>query len=210
MYNDNSDDAAHDVIPISDSKVRVRYRFGDKEMEIEGTPEYVNQHAAMFLSHMSKIASAESSHDTRALDLSQSNTQQIQRPFNVTASGEDSNGTSPLSPQDLIAFFREKSPNGQKDEVIAITYFYQKHLARESLVLEDYQEAYSVLRRLGIRVPNNLKSSVRNVVDRTNLLYNPERGRFALTLQGEQLVVNMERIHDNVNTQYQHKENNNE
>jgi hypothetical protein len=61
----------------------------------------------------------------------------------------------------------------------------------EHLGLDDYERCYDELRRVPIEKPSNMKSSVRNVVDRTKYLYNPERGRFALTMAGETFVKSL-------------------
>jgi len=149
-------------------------------MEIEGPSEYVDGHAAMFLSHLRDTSQ---SRNTLVSGEGNNISTEYQTEDNLTE-GPRTN----QSPTDLIVLFREKSPTNQRDEVLLITYFYQKHLGRENLTLEDYTEAYASLKRLAIETPSNMKSSVRNVVDRTKLLYNPERGKFALTLQGEQYV----------------------
>lgn len=165
---------------LSKERVRVRVRMGDKEIEVEGSPEYVEKHAALFLSQMSRVVSEEST-TGKALEP-------------VVRDPEETINHKGLPPEDsqgkpdLITFFREKAPQNQRDEVLTITYFYQRILGRESLTLDDYIEAYNSLRRLGVVTPKNMKSSVRNVVDRTKLLYNPERAQYALTLPGEQLV----------------------
>ena len=171
----------------SNDRVRLRYRFGDKEIEVEGLPTDVKELAKMWFSQMSRGVEtlpdvASISTDAKAKWVSDETNQVSEQQTEITK----------MSPSELISFFRQKSPNGQKEEVVTITYFYQKVLGRENLTLEDYEEAFAALRRLAVAQPNNMKSSVRNVVDRTNLLYTPDRGRFALTLQGEQFVEQME------------------
>ncbi len=173
-------------------RVRLRYRFGEKEIELEGKLQDVKEIAIMWFSQMSR--GVEALPDTsRVSPETQARWVNSETPPNT-----DVSSTEPvkMAPNDLINFFREKSPNGQKEEVAAITYFYKSNLGRESITIEDYEEAYKALKRLAVPTPNNMKSSVRNVVDRTDLLFNPERGQFALTLQGEQFVEEMPKHDD--------------
>jgi len=39
-----------------------------------------------------------------------------------------------------------------------------------------------------VETPSNMKSTVRNVVDRTQYMFNPHRGKFALTDKGKKFV----------------------
>jgi hypothetical protein len=89
---------------------------------------------------------------------------------------------------DFPTFFRGVNPANQNDQVLLITYYYQKIKGLESLSLEEYDEAFKALAVIPIDAPANLKSSVRNVVDRTKYLRNSERGRFALTMTGQEHI----------------------
>lgn len=155
---------------------RIRYRVGEIEMEVEGSPEFVEKHSTAFMKTMSNGASSHTSIPTSVVQRVEP---EIARTVTPTPSA---------SPADLITFFQSKAPQNQKEEVLVITYFYQHHLGRETLTLDDYSEAYSQLRRLGVSMPTNMKSSVRNVVDRTKFMFNPEAGKFSLTLIGEHEV----------------------
>lgn len=89
---------------------------------------------------------------------------------------------------DFLTFYRFVSPSNQTEQVLTISYFYQKYEAMESLSLEEYDQAYTILQRIPVEKPGKLKSSVRNVVDRTKYLRNADRGRYMLTLTGEELI----------------------
>lgn len=89
---------------------------------------------------------------------------------------------------DFLTFYRLLSPSNQTEQVLTITYFYQRYGEMESLSLEEYDQAYTLLQRVPVEKPSNLKSSVRNVVDRTKYLRNADRGRYMLTLIGEELI----------------------
>ncbi len=169
---------------LDGEKVHVRYRFGEAEMEATGPTDFVNQHAVVFLSHLGG--------EIVALD------EKLSLPENSTpllgdngVQGNNVSGEILEKPQDLLSFYHKMAPNDQKEQVLVITYFYQKELGYEHLSLDDYGAAYEILRRVPVETPSNLKSSVRNVVDRTHMLFNPERGRFALTVRGEKLVQQM-------------------
>ena len=171
---------------------RIRVRIGDKEAEIEGTPDFVSNQARLILREMGVSAEKiNEAYDQLSLPLS-TDIEVIEGDFEETVFEEQPRSDErTVSTTSLLDFFQEKSPKSQRDQVIAIAYFYVKHLNRADLGLEDYEEAFKLLRRLGVDTPSNMKSSVRNVVDRTKYLFNPERGRFALTIQGEQLVESM-------------------
>lgn len=182
MISENQTDTTQERMVIGNDRVRVRVRFGDKEIEVEGPQDYVDKNASMFISQMSN----------GSVNVSPNRDLLIVGENGVSPEDEEiaSNPSAPPKETmsdsvDLVSFFQTKSPQSQRDEIVLITYFYQRVLGRESLTLEDYEEAYLKLKWLAIQVPSNMKSSVRNVVDRTKFLYNPERGKFALTLQGE-------------------------
>jgi hypothetical protein len=158
---------------LDDGHVRVRYSFGDNYMEVEGSPDYVERHVAFFISQLQEK-------DTPLLADSDVS----------PAISNDGRTHSDQSP-DLVSFYTTKAPEDQRDEVLMITYFYQKYRGYEHLSLDDYTEAYNDLRRAAVGTPRNMKSSVRNVVDRTSFLYNPVRGQFVLTIPGEQYVERM-------------------
>lgn len=158
--------------------VKVRYRVGDKELEVEGTNEFVEQHRSYFFQ--------------KVVGRNEEAAQVIE----VSASSDDTkeklitevivNTTTALL--SLINFFLEKSPQRQSDEILVIAYYYHHYRNQEHLSLEDFDKAYDELKRAGVDKPANMKSSVRNVVDRTKYMYNPERGLFQLTIQGEKYV----------------------
>lgn len=100
-------------------------------------------------------------------------------------------GKKPQSKPNLTAFFISLSPKNRTDEVVIISYYYHKFLDVETLSLEHYEEAYKELKLVPVSTPSNMKSNVRNVVDRTDYLRNPSRGMFALTLEGEKYVRNL-------------------
>jgi hypothetical protein len=93
----------------------------------------------------------------------------------------------------LLDYFLLKSPKSQGDQVLVIASYYHHYLNQEHLSLDDYETAFKQLKKAAVEEPSNMKSTVRNVVDRTKpkLLFNPERGVFALTVQGEEYVDNI-------------------
>lgn len=91
-------------------------------------------------------------------------------------------------PKDFLAFYRQINPQSQTDQILVITYYYQKYDGLENLSLEDYEKAYTLLRRIPIEKPSNVKSSIGNVVNRTEYLRNAERGQYLLTMTGEDHV----------------------
>jgi hypothetical protein len=162
--------------------IRVSYQFGDRRMEAEGPADEVNKHTLAFFSLVAPIE-----HSGHLVSELNGNTPLLGE-SNGVPSPDSTDVEAEPKPLDLLTFYQKKAPKGQRDEILVITYFYQKFLNYEALSLDDYQEAYKTLRRLAIPEPSNYKSSVRNVVDRTDLLYTPIRGKFGLTLPGDNYV----------------------
>lgn len=102
--------------------------------------------------------------------------------------GVKANGSVATPKPDFLTFYRLISPSNQTEQVLTIAFFYQKYEGMESLSLDEYDQAYTFLQRVPVEKPGNLKSSVRNVVDRTKFLRNTDRGRYMLTLAGEELI----------------------
>lgn len=173
--------------------VRERIRIGETEIEVEGTPEYVQSRINQFFEMAARgmdvgqaIVSEQEQQLTRVETRMPDQSENIEVVEGIAAPEQKR-----LNPSDFLAFYQEKAPGSQGDIVLVISYFYQKYLDREDLSLEDIQEGFKALKKAAVKEPSNYKSSVRNVVDRTDLLYNPGRGQFALTLQGEQYVESM-------------------
>ncbi len=170
-------------------RVRFRVRIDNKEVEIEGSQEYVEKREPAILELFSRLVSSTGQPNDKQLAVaSEANGSTSHQDLNGNIAEEQTSDKVQVNAPDLITFFQSKSPQTQRDEVLVITYFYQQVLGRDSLILEDYAEAYNTLKKLAVEMPSNMKSSVRNVVDRTKFLYNPERGKYLLTLQGEQFV----------------------
>jgi len=91
-------------------------------------------------------------------------------------------------PMDFIPFYRKIDPQGQTDQMLVITHYYQKYQGLESLSQEDYDKAYAILRRVPIKAPTDLHSTIRNALKRTNYLETVEKGRYRLTIAGEDHV----------------------
>jgi hypothetical protein len=91
-------------------------------------------------------------------------------------------------PMDFIPFYRKIDPQGQTDQMLVITHYYQKYQRLESLSQEDYDKAYAILRRVPIKAPTDLPSTIRNVLKRTNYLETVEKGQYRLTIAGEDHV----------------------
>ncbi|MBN1681316.1 MAG: hypothetical protein JW966_13620 [Anaerolineae bacterium] len=165
---------------LDDETVHVRYRFGDSEMEAEGSEEYVNQHTLLFFSQVR----SESSSNTDMPDIEENN-----MPLSVNSGmSKNTSGNAQIKPQDLLGLYHKMVPSNQREQILVITYFYQMLEGHEYVSLDDFSEAYDILRRVPVETPRNLKSSIRNVVDRSNLLFTPIRGQFALTHKGKEYV----------------------
>ena len=173
-------------------QVRERIRVGDYEVEVEGTPDYVRSR----INELLNLA-------IRGNNVGEPNVpekKQLVRVDDGMPSVSEATETvdhlqdvdaRELNPPDLLDFYQEKSPTQQKDIVLIIAYFYQKYRGHDSLSVETFQEGFKALKKAAVKEPPNCKSSVRNVVHRTEFLYNPERGKFSLTLQGEQYVESL-------------------
>src|SRR5690606_29398081 len=143
------DETNQNEYTTSESKehVRVRYRFGETEMEVEGPPDYVNEHARLFLSKMAD------EQVTQAKDLLMIEAGEQDTPTLGERAGVPNHREPVAEPMDLISSFRKKQPKNQCQEVLIITYFYQHYKSFEHMSLDDYQEAFSVLRRLAVETP---------------------------------------------------------
>lgn len=110
-----------------------------------------------------------------------------------------SKGVAPIppvqaQPQDLVSFFLDKSPKGQYQQVAVITYYYQKCRGGEPLeflTYKEYEEAYATLRRGAVTMPTDVGGSVRNTLNRTDYLFSPSKGKFAITIPGERFVESL-------------------
>lgn len=188
MSDDTNYEQPNNLYVSPEHRVRVKMKFGDKEFEAEGADHIVDQYTAIFLSQVSaKGINGE---------LTQINADGQPVSLPAPTSQETVTETTPdlSAKQSLLDFFLDKSPKNQRDEVLVITYYYQVLLNQESLSLEEYDKAYDQLKRAAVKKPSNMKSSVRNVVDRTPYLRNAERGKFMITLQGESLVKSLPTI----------------
>ena len=93
--------------------------------------------------------------------------------------------------EDLSALYREtfesEEPANQYVLNCFITKFFHEKLGQSFLVLDDYKQAFTVLRREAVEEPEDMRSSVKNT--RTaKYLYSPAAGQFALTSKGEKLL----------------------
>jgi len=155
---------------MTNDTVQVYLRSGSEELTLQGQPELVTR-------------------VLKGLGIENANVE-------IVSNNSEANHThpAPSNPQnsnmmtDFLRFYRKVNPKSQPDQILVITHYYQKIQELESLSLVEYQQAYTALQRIPVDPPNNLKSSVRNVVDRTRYLRNAERGRYMLTLDGEDYV----------------------
>jgi len=176
-------------------EVYERIRIGDREIEVRGPESYVKRRIEELMRQASQNVQPsqsrviEQQNAPQIIEVSGSQLHEIVEPQHTLSDIDKKN----LQPNSLIEFYLNKSPKTQGDQILVVTYYYQKFLGREHISLEDYEEGFKALKRAAVKEPSNYKSSVRNVVDRTNpkLLYNPERGQFSLTLQGERYVENI-------------------
>lgn len=155
--------------------VQLRSRNGD-EMRVQGPPELVNRFMQPYFtgdgggSNAVEIVAEGDADKMQALAVASA----------VTPSKEDK--------PDFLRFYRFAAPQNQTEQILVITYYYQRHGGLESLSLDDYEKAYDLLQRVPVEKPSNMKSSVRNVVDRTKYLRNFGRGSYMLTMTGEEQV----------------------
>lgn len=169
--------AESERLELPNGYVKVWHKVGDKEVEVIGPEEYANQHTALFFSRLDGVQNSFEQKETPLLDKSNG------APSIITEDDQQH--------KDLLEFYLEKDPKDQTQEVVVITYYYQKFEGLEHLTLDDYSNAYKKLQKLAVHTPPTMKSAVRNVVDRTDYLYNPDRGMFQLTLQGERFVESL-------------------
>jgi len=172
--------------------VRVKLSFGGAELEVEGPRDYVDQNASRFLSAVAGVAhevtveseAYEEKNDTSLLMRSSDMSYDASFAHESVTDTEVSQSTN----YNLVTLYLKIQPKNQTEEILMITFYYQDMLGFEILSLQDYIDAYEELRQIPVEVPSNMKSSVRNVVDRKTYLYNPERGKFALTMTGKQYL----------------------
>ncbi len=178
--NDNTDN------PLNNRRVRVHYRFGENELDVEGEPQEVDKHTLVFL----RLAAPAD----RAVQLRLPMPVEQETPLLGKSNGASAvisgNGHTD-QPHDLCSFYLEKAPKGQYQEVAVITYFYQTFRGREYVTRKDYEEAYKELLRIPVKPPKDINGSVRNTATRTKHLSNLGSGKFILTMQGEELVQKM-------------------
>lgn len=164
--------------------VQLRTASGD-EMMVRGQPELVGRFMRAF-----GVPEDNFSQEVEIVSTSPVREVVEERLPSPTGNGSLAAATAP-STTNLVNFYRQLNPQSQTEQVLVITYFMQNYEGLESLALEDYDRAYNLLRRIPVESPSNLKSSVRNVVDRTKYLRNADRGRYMLTIEGEELVQRM-------------------
>lgn len=180
-------------------ELSVYYRFGDREFEARGEAHQVNRHAVAFLAVAAprrkspkeitppegQLALFPPESDTPL--LGQSNGASTE-PSNNRLNG--SNGHH--MPQDLVSLYRGKSPKSQLEQILVITFHYQRNKGYQQVSYDNLKEAYTELLRVGANEPSNPPQVVKNAVDR-KLLYKPNRGEgiFALTDQGKEHVERM-------------------
>lgn len=171
---------------MSANEIYVQFRTatGD-EMMVRGQPELVGRFMRAF--GVSEDSFSQGVENVSTSPFGEVADEHLPSP---TSNGSPTAATSP-SATSLVNFYRQLNPQSQTEQVLVITYFMQNYEGLESLALEDYDRAYNLLRRIPVESPSNLKSSVRNVVDRTKYLRNADRGRYMLTIEGEELVQRM-------------------
>src|SRR5260221_9566859 len=168
-------------------RIHIQFRSGDEEMEIVGEADIVQRFIAPFFKTLQDVGAVISDNETDQNDAPSL----AGKGASVTSVSGNSNGHEYSQPTDLIPFYRRMAPKSQNEQVLVITHFYHKYLGVAHLSLQDYDQAYDTLRRIPVEKPTNMKSTVRNVVDRTEYLRNGDRGKFMLTLLGEELVEQM-------------------
>lgn len=164
--------------------VLLRSREGE-ELHVQGRPELTGRFMRAFFQ---QEAGSEPAFEL----VSQEATGNTIRDLEVESTTADRRNGVPVSANPtLLQFYRSIDPASQVDQVLVITYYCQKYDGLESLSLDDYDKAYGLLQRIPVEKPGNMKSSVRNVVDRSKYLRNAERGLYTLTITGEEHVEQM-------------------
>jgi hypothetical protein len=161
---------------MSTNHIYLTLRSGGDEMKVEGEPELVGR--------FFKAAYPEG-FEVLERGMVEDASQPARSPVAAFNGGTDD------WQKRLIAFIRQIDPQNDVEGVAAITYFFQKQAGEESMSLETYEQAYDALQRVPIEAPANIKSSVRNLVDRTKYLRNAGRGLYTLTMAGEEYVENL-------------------
>ena len=137
---------------MSNNYVYIAYQPGNnEEIRIQGTPELVGRFLRAFF--------GEDSLDLSNLGLADG----------TEAASWDMSGRVPQGVSDLVSFYRSVDLDDQQDQILVITFYYQEYEGFDALSLSDYENAYNLLQRVPVKPPSNMKSSVRNVVDRTRL-----------------------------------------
>lgn len=174
--------------------VRVRYRFGDKELEAEGPATEVEKHAVAFLSLAGEGKPV-----------------QLQLPEPVIVIGEGAEVKTPLLGEssdvaekingsvahenslDLVSFYHTLSPKSQNEQIVAVTFFGGVHEARDFLTFDDYAEAFDKLLRAGkaAKPPRNQLRDMVNNAEKRGLIYRVRNGAFALKDKGMEMAQRM-------------------
>jgi hypothetical protein len=177
-------------------ELSVEYEYGENKFKASGNAQDVTMHAAAFLSSLGYTQPQARQNlmiggEMGKLPLvAESDTPSL-ADDGVPQNNEQQTENQAAQVSDLLTFYLKKSPQGQYEQVAVITYWYQKCNgadSREVVTYDDYATAYSTLRRAAVTMPTNVKGSVRNTHNRTNHLFSPSPGNFAITIPGEQFV----------------------
>ncbi|MCZ7547171.1 MAG: hypothetical protein M5R40_28255 [Anaerolineae bacterium] len=169
---------------MNEGYVRVRYRFGDAEMEAEGPPDRVEQYAGAFLT----LAAQRPVIEGEVLKEGDG-TLLLGKSGNVPSKISDDGGDH--QSLDLCGLYRKLAPRNQAQQLMVINRHHE-YEGTESLTVKEYLEAYSALRRVGVSKPANIYARLNEAIQ-AGYLYEVEEGagQYALTDQGREFVDSM-------------------
>lgn len=175
--------------------IRVRYRFKDTEFEAEGPVEEVNRHTLEYLSRAHRPPSMQEVTHMDAPNLQLSFLGQNEdAPRLADQSASIANGVMSTAvipePIDICTLFTMCSPKTQADQVMLIIYHCKIHRRLEPVSYDDIDVGFLQLARCGVPTPTNPRMVIKQLIEKDQLLYRPNRanGEFALTIHGEEYM----------------------
>jgi hypothetical protein len=168
------------------NKLRVHYKFPEGEFEAEGNVEDVNEHTKTFIMMLNHPSTVISSEATLSV--------QENKPLSANNSLSGSNGMNNTHlPISLVEFYTDTacdatgiSDLGQREQILAITWYLSEHEGKSLMTLHDYQQAYLELAEIPVTLPNNLTARLSENV-KAGLLVKSKDG-YKLTVRGKQQV----------------------
>lgn len=184
-------DELFSIIHLNDDKdrMRVRYRFGEAELEADGPVSDVNYHVGQFLSALAAVGSANSKLGQKALPHYDQLPLITHQQTGTEASGRDViNGSDVQSQQEGIVAFMARMQGAnpkltQHDQLMLLTYYFTKFESRLGMDFSDYKDAFLELEQLPLAAPRNMSARLSELT-KSGMLYVKE-GQYSLTLKGK-------------------------